>query len=40
MARVMGDAWAGITPRMVDLTVVALWTPGAGLLAVQLFRWE
>lgn len=40
MVKAMGDAWAGTTPGMVDLAVIALWTVGAGLLAVRLFRWE
>jgi len=36
----LGDAWAGSAPSMVDVTVIALWTIGVGLLAVRLFRWE
>lgn len=40
MVAAMGDAWAGTTPNMVDLSVIALWTVAAGLLAVRLFRWE
>lgn len=40
MVQAMGDAWAGTTPDLTSLAVIALWTVAAGLLAVRLFRWE
>lgn len=38
-AQAMSDAWAGVTPSVLHLAVMAAYAITCGLLAVRLFRW-